>query len=327
MDAHDERELAMMEKQNAELELKLRDANDGYDAQKGDHIQMEESLPNEIDELRATISALDSRLRLLAAEKAGVEERLQATQQESANKSLHIADLKDDLALCHGRIDMLKMQAEQTDGLRRYLEESREEASDLLEANQSLKGILTHLNREVANADQRNSQLKADNNELNTRLGILMKDYFKVVNNQVAQDGIASSETAKVHLTVNINPTDRNNWTWAKKLRAALPKNAELDIHGTSADSKKLNDLMDKHVSDYHAQAVKIPELENSIQRLKNELATIKQRTGCAIRAHKSLADQLAATQTQYDLNVMILRDYEKKIRELEDEKRKCLLW
>lgn len=274
----------------------------------------------------------------MEAEKKKVQACLVEAQQESESKALTIKGLEEKLSVADERIQMLEASGGQIRELQLDLEKSQSETTTLLGEKKDLEEKIAILEKEITTAGIRElvDHLQAKNEQLDKALISAMEEdrnlkaaqadhtpHYEPSGSTLANDNgtvksICSNNEPSIHVTVNLSPVDAKQRTRAQKLRAALPTKAVIDLQGSPEDIMSFNKLMEDFDSEQEALRRKILELEHVIRGQEVELATLKAHSDLRI---KNLQDELIAKEAQYDLNVIMLREYGQKLRELHKEK------
>lgn len=139
------------------------------------------------------------------------------------------------------------------------------------------------------------------------------------------QPGIPAPESPEPGTTViniHLDPTDKSNWNWVKRMRAAVDRRKRIQIFGTWSQVVGLQKDMDDHDREYNHLRKVVPTLESTIRRMEGEAIRIKERPPCTIRGHQGLEDALKAKTDQLNLNEMMLRQYGQRVQDLEHQLR-----
>ena len=128
----------------------------------------------------------------------------------------------------------------------------------------------------------------------------------------------------EVTVIVVIDPADRTNWTWAQKMRAALPKKANPTIQGTEEQAKELRRLMDNHQKEFDSSKKEVKRLQKDLANAEKQVLKLQKEREKASEASGRLfakqKDEIAAKEAQNNMNNIMLRDYARKIRGLEQD-------
>ncbi|KAF2661008.1 hypothetical protein K491DRAFT_674312 [Lophiostoma macrostomum CBS 122681] len=108
---------------------------------------------------------------------------------------------------------------------------------------------------------------------------------------------------APIAITITIDPSDRTNWTWLQKTKAAVGKYTAIGYEGPVERVAELQKQMKLHVAVFEGMRKEVKRLEN--------------RPKCVELAHKDVRDTIAAKESQIEMQQQLLLDYGRRIREM----------
>jgi hypothetical protein len=120
------------------------------------------------------------------------------------------------------------------------------------------------------------------------------------------------------NIVININTTDRKNWTLIKRIQSATCKASQLDITGPQdlvadlvAEMKRLEaDHAEQSAAAAHWQMVAL----KGLAEVDSLSANLQHRPHCGVPGHRNLADELEAKELQLQLQATLVAQWQKEM-------------
>lgn len=329
-----------LEKEKANLETQLSEEMVRLEQ---NNVELKEQLNKALNVER---NGDDELVRLATEEVAGLQTQVKELIQDKKELEVDNKLLKAEAAEQTAYMDYI-------DSVETKAEELDEKLASAVSEGRSKEAMVVHLQTQVEELQERNEHLSNEVEELQIwrEVGALPTPITSRVDHAIsgktlAAEGLRSAKTSALDssriepvssddtimleadaassmsvaqsatIIINIDPGDRGNWTWLQKMRAAIPKNASLDINGPPDLVTGLNEMMEQHRTDYLEKTKKAIFLESQI-------AELERRPACAEPGHKQMHDTLDAQAAHIEMNDLMLSQYVQRIKALEDEKAK----
>ncbi|CAN9201920.1 unnamed protein product [Alternaria sp. RS040] len=117
-----------------------------------------------------------------------------------------------------------------------------------------------------------------------------------------------------VALTINIQPTDKRNYSLLQRVQSAISATSSLDIHGPKESVKQLVASMHDAEADHAEKSKLVVQLEMVSKQYLADIdvleAQIRDRRKCLDPEHRIMADELEAKNVQFAMQEQLLADW-----------------
>ena len=117
-----------------------------------------------------------------------------------------------------------------------------------------------------------------------------------------------------VALTINIQPTDKRNYSLLQRVQSAISATSSLDIHGPKESVKQLVASMHDVEADHAEKSKLVIQLEMVSKQYLADIdvleAQIRDKRKCLDPEHRIMADELEAKNVQFAMQEQLLADW-----------------
>ncbi|RYN43641.1 hypothetical protein AA0114_g10096 [Alternaria tenuissima] len=117
-----------------------------------------------------------------------------------------------------------------------------------------------------------------------------------------------------VALTINIQPTDKRNYSLLQRVQSAISATSSLDIHGPKESVKQLVASMHDVEADHAEKSKLVVQLEMVSKQYLADIdvleAQIRDKRKCLDPEHRIMADELEAKNVQFAMQEQLLADW-----------------
>jgi hypothetical protein len=115
-------------------------------------------------------------------------------------------------------------------------------------------------------------------------------------------------------ITINIEPTDRKNWSLLKRLQCAITSTCPLDIFGPHDLVLELVASMQACEDDHAAQTAAAAHWQKVALAALNEVDASNARPDCMVPSHRGLKEELEAKDLQLQLQAGVVAQWQRKM-------------